>query len=56
MQTAFVEIGSEDNLGDEVVLLGDGLTEGEIAAAWQTSEQQVLSMLTNAGIRSYISA
>src|ERR1700728_2679712 len=34
MQSAMVEIGPKDRLGDEVVLLGDGLTEAEIAAAW----------------------
>jgi len=58
MQTAFVEIGAHDRNGDEVVLLGDGslgggLTEAEVAAAWDVSEQQVLRTLCGAGIRSY---
>lgn len=53
MQSAFVEIGNGDRVGDEVVLLGEGLSEAEIATAWQCSEQQALSTLTAAGIRSY---
>jgi alanine racemase len=58
MQTAFVELGPQDRDGDEVVLLGerslgDGLTEAEMAAAWDVSEQQVLRTLCGAGIRSY---
>jgi len=56
MQSAFVELGPDDRVGDEVVLLGDGLTEAQIAATWQCSEQQVLATLTNAGIHSFIGA
>jgi alanine racemase len=55
MQSAFVEIGPNDQNGDEVVLLGDGLTESEIGGIWKCSEQQVLTALTSAGIRSYVS-
>jgi alanine racemase len=54
MQTAFVELGPGDSIGDEVLLLGDGLTESEIGSAWQTSEQLVLQTLASAGIRSYV--
>lgn len=54
MQSAFVELGPGDRAGDEVVLLGEGLTEAEIAAIWKCSEQQVLATLTNAGIHSFI--
>jgi alanine racemase len=53
MQSAFVEAGSNDRNGDEVVLLGDGLAEAEIARAWGSSEQQVLVALTGAGTRTY---
>lgn len=53
MQSAFVQVGAEDNVGDEVVLLGDGLGEAELAAAWKTSEQQVLVSLSGAGVRSH---
>ncbi len=54
MQTAFVEIGPSDRVGDEVVLLGDGITEAQIAAAWNTSEQLVLKTLTNAAQAVYL--
>jgi alanine racemase len=53
MQTAFVEIGTGDRAGDEVVLLGDGLSEADLAQAWKTTEQQVLVELTRAGRRSH---
>jgi alanine racemase len=53
MQTAFVQIGANDNAGDEVILLGDGLSEAELAQAWETTEQQVLVNLSRAGARSY---
>lgn len=56
MQSAFVEIGPGDRGGDEVVLLGEGLTEVEIGRVWECSEQQVLTILTGAGIRSFTSA
>jgi alanine racemase len=49
MQSAFVEIGPGDNLGDEVVLLGDSLRELDVSEAWNASEQQVLLTLANMG-------
>jgi alanine racemase len=51
MQSAFVEIGPGDNLGDEVVLLGDSLRELDVAQAWGASEQQVLLTMANMGPR-----
>jgi alanine racemase len=51
MQSAFVEIGPGDNLGDEVVLLGDSLRELDVAEAWGASEQQVLLVMANMGPR-----
>lgn len=54
MQSAFVEIGPADRAGDEVVLLGDGLTEAEVAAAWGTSLQEVLVRLCGLGQRSHV--
>jgi alanine racemase len=54
MQSAFVELGPADRVGDEVVLLGDGLTESDIAADWGTSPQQVLVRLCQTGVRSYV--
>ncbi len=53
MQSAFVELGSTDRAGDEVVLLGDGLTESDIAADWGTSPQQVLVRMCRLGPRSH---
>ena len=53
MQSAFVEVGPNDRSGDEVVLLGDGLAEAEIARAWGGSEQQALVALTGAGMRAF---
>ena len=54
MQTAFVELSPTDEVGDAVTLLGGGLSEQEVAASWQTSEQQVLTQLCASGIRQYI--
>jgi alanine racemase len=55
MQSAFVELGPSDRAGDEVVLLGDGLTETDVAAAWQRSPQEALLRLAGMGIRRYVS-
>ncbi len=54
MQSAYVEAGESDRAGDEVILLGDGLTEAEVAGAWMTSEHQALLCLTGMGIRRQI--
>ena len=51
MQSAFVETTSHDKIGDEVILLGDGLKESEIAAVWKCGEHEVLTTLCNAGRR-----
>ncbi len=64
MQSAFVEIGPGDGVGDEVVLLGSDaptdpddvlsrVTEQDVAAAWQVSPQEVLVRLSAAGPRQY---
>lgn len=53
MQSAYVECAAEDRAGDEVVLLGDGLTEDAVAAAWGTPPQLVLVQLCGAGERVY---
>ena len=47
MQSAFVEIGPADKVGDEVVLLGGSLTELDLAKAWGVSEQQVLPAMAS---------
>jgi alanine racemase len=54
MQSAFVELGPNDKAGDEVVLLGDGITEREVAAAWGTSPQEALYRLARCGEKTYL--
>jgi alanine racemase len=53
MQSAFVEIGPADRVGDEVVLLGDGVTETDVASAWGGSPQEALTTLARSGRRTY---
>jgi alanine racemase len=54
MQSAFVELAPGDHVGDQVVLLGEGLTEAEVAAEWKTSPHEVLVRLCSAGNRVYL--
>jgi alanine racemase len=53
MQSAFVECAEGDRVGDEVVLLGDQLTEKAIGDAWGTTAQLVLVTMAGIGIRHY---
>ena len=53
MQSAFVEITANERPGDEVVLLGEALTEDPIASGWNTSPHDVLLRMASAGIREY---
>jgi alanine racemase len=52
MQSSFVEIESGDRVGDEVVLLGDGLAVETIATEWRTTPHEVLLKLAGSGRRS----
>lgn len=54
MQSAFVELAPNDRAGDRVVLLGEGVSEADVAAAWRTSPQEVLCRLCGAGNRRYM--
>ncbi len=54
MQTSFIELAPTDKVSDEVVLLGDSLSEAQVAAAWNTSPQEVLVRLCGAGERHYV--
>lgn len=56
MQSAYVSIGTRDRIGDEVILLGDGLTKAEIGQAWNASAHEVLVTLAAMGERQYRSA
>jgi alanine racemase len=51
MQSAFVELDGSQNVGDEVILLGDGLDVQEIAPAWRASPQDVLVNLMRLRLR-----
>jgi len=53
MQSAFVELAPGDRAGDEVVLLGGGLTEAEVAGAWGTTPHEALVRLCGCGRRDY---
>lgn len=53
MQTAFVELGPNDRAGDEVVLLGDGLSEQDVAIAWRCGPHEALFRLASCGWRVY---
>jgi alanine racemase len=53
MQSAFVQTQEADRAGDEVVLLGDSVTEEQIAPAWHTSPHECLVRLASLGVRGY---
>ncbi len=55
MQSAFVELSVDDNTGDEVFLLGDGLDAAAVAQAWGTSQQEALVHLAGAGVQRHVS-
>jgi alanine racemase len=56
MQSAFVDIGADDKIGDEVVLLGDGVTEQDIADAWGTTPHEALLRMAGIGERVYLNS
>lgn len=56
MQSAFVECAAGDRAGDEVVLLGDGLAEQDVAAAWGCTPHEVVLRMTGMGERTYAAA
>jgi alanine racemase len=45
MQSAFIEADGADRVGDEAILLGDGLEADDIAPPWNASPQEVLVSL-----------
>ena len=53
MQSAYVECAAGDRAGGEVTLLGDGVSEDAVAAAWGTTPQLVLVHLCASGERHY---
>jgi len=53
MNTSFVSVDPTDKPGDEVVLLGSGLTESALAAHLQVREHEILCRYTAMGPRHY---
>jgi alanine racemase len=45
MQSAYVEVGAGERVGDEVVLLGEGLESRDLAGEWGMTPQEVLVRL-----------
>lgn len=54
MNSAFVSVDARDQPGDEVTLLGDGITEAEVAERLNCREHEVLCRYGSMGQRSYI--
>ena len=53
MQSAFVELGPDDNVGADVTVLGDDVTEEDVAQAWLTSSHHALLQVAASGRRIY---
>ncbi len=53
MQSSYVSLDASDVCGDEVVLLGDGLSPGEVARSWGCSAQQALLTIARMGEKVY---
>jgi alanine racemase len=54
MQSAFVEIGAKDKVGDEVTLLGNGLWPESIAKEWNCTPHEVIVRLSASGLREHV--
>lgn len=54
MQTAFVELGGGERAGDEVMLLGDGVTVEQLAPLWGCTPQEALLRMAGSGVRRYL--
>lgn len=54
MNTSFVSLDPADREGDEVILLGDGLTEAEVARPLNIREHEVLCRYASSGNRVYV--
>ncbi|MBL8880963.1 MAG: alanine racemase [Phycisphaerales bacterium] len=54
MNSSFVSVDSADRIGDEVVLLGGGISECELAGRLNCREHEVLCRYGSMGQRSYV--
>jgi alanine racemase len=53
MQSAYVTLDEADRAGDEVILLGDGLSEADVAYAWNTTPHHALLTMAGMGKRTH---
>lgn len=53
MNTSFVSVDPRDRNGDEVVLVGNELSEHELAAHFETRPHEILCRYASAGVRTY---
>jgi alanine racemase len=49
MQSAYVTLHESDRAGDEVILLGEGLTQADIAFAWGVTPHHALMVMATMG-------
>jgi alanine racemase len=54
MQSAYVTLHPDDRVGDEVVLLGDGLGEADVALAWDGTPHGALLTMAEMGAKAYV--
>jgi alanine racemase len=54
MQSAYVTLDPADRAGDTVTLLGNGITEADVAFAWEVTPHHALLTLATMGIRDYV--
>lgn len=54
MQSAFVALEPGDAVGDEVTLLGAGISEDDVAAEWECTPHEALTHLSRMGARVYL--
>jgi alanine racemase len=54
MQSAFIELAPGDKVGDEVVLLGDGVSEADVGQAWGSTPHEALLRLAQLGPKAYV--
>jgi alanine racemase len=54
MQSSYVTLCESDRLGDDVVLMGDGLSEADIAFAWGVTPHHAMLVMAEMGVRTYV--
>ena len=54
MNATFISVHRDDREADEVVLLGDGISEAELARLYNCREHEILCRYASMGQRSYV--